>query len=169
MKLIHNLEKIKQAELDKEEENFHFKAFLRHQNSNTVDSLVHELNDTVTPQIDCTLCGNCCKSLMINITETESEKLAAHLKMTLPDVTEKYIETGIQGQMILNAIPCHFLAGTMCSIYEHRFAGCREFPGLNQAGFTGRLFSTFMHYGRCLITYNVIEQLKKELGFSSIH
>ena len=103
---------------------------------------------------------------MINVTQPEAENLARHLDMPEEELKEKYIETSLTGdRMIVSAIPCHFLTGTMCSIYEHRFAGCREFPGMHLPGFTSRLFTTFMHYGRCPIIYNVVEQLKIKTGF----
>ncbi|MBV9989122.1 MAG: hypothetical protein JO301_15695, partial [Chitinophagaceae bacterium] len=45
------------------------------------------------------------------------------------------------------------------------FAGCREFPALHVPGFRNRLFTTFMHYERCPIIFNVMEQLKDVIGF----
>lgn len=165
MTLTHNLDEIEQAALVKEEENFHFKDFLRHQDAALIDEKVHALNEAITPQIDCTTCGNCCQQLMINVTAPENEALAAHLKMPVDSFTDQYIETSLQGDMVVNTIPCHFLTGTRCSIYEFRFKECRNFPGLHQPDFNGRLFSTFMHYGRCLIIYNVVEALKKDLSF----
>ena len=165
MKPIQNLEFIRQQELENEEENYFFKEFLRGNDSGETDVLVHALADEITPQIDCTACGNCCKSLMINVSGPETERLADHLEMPLEKLKERYIETSLQGSMIMNTIPCHFLSGTSCSIYEHRFAECRTFPGLHEPDFTGRLFSTFMHYGRCPIIFNVVEQLKIDTGF----
>ena len=102
---------------------------------------------------------------MVNITQPETENLATFLQMDITDLKTKYIETSLQGDMILNRIPCHFLSGTSCSIYEHRFTECREFPRLHYPNFTDRLFSTFMHYGRCPIIYNVVEELKASLMF----
>jgi len=149
------------------EENFYFKEFLDSYDSEYVDSLVHVLNDAIAPQIDCTACGNCCKTLMINVTQPEVEQLSDKLGLPIDDIKEKYVETSLMGDMIINSIPCHFLSGKMCSIYEHRFAECRDFPGLHRNNFTNRLFATFMHYGRCPIIYNVTEQLKMDMGFIS--
>ena len=167
MKIETNLANLAQAELAKEEENFFFKELLRNRDSKEIDKIVHKLNDEITPQIDCTACGNCCKSLMINVTQPEAEELSAHLNMTVNELKGKYIETSLQGDMIINTIPCHFLNNTRCSIYEHRFTECREFPGLHRDNFAARSFSTFMHYGRCPIIYNVVEQLKIEVGFKN--
>ena len=165
MQLQTNLAFIAQAELDKEEENLFFKEKLYNSDSTEIDNVVRALDKEISPQIDCTTCGNCCKSLMVNITQPEVEELALYLQMPEPALKEKYIETSMQGEMIINSIPCSFLSGTSCSIYEHRFAECREFPGLQRGGFVKRLFATFMHYGRCPIIYNVIEQLKIKTGF----
>jgi Fe-S-cluster containining protein len=166
--LVTDLKKIKSIAAEKEVENDRFKIFLKQRDAVAIDTIVHQLNETITPQIDCTQCGNCCKSLMINVTITETDSLAAKLNMSLQDVKEKYIEESEQGQLIMNTIPCHFLAGTSCSIYENRFNECREFPHLHKPNFTGRLFGTLMHYEMCPIIFNVVEQLKEAVSFTSI-
>lgn len=146
-------------------ENDRFRDFLKSQDSTVIDELVQEINAEITPKIDCTACGNCCKSLMINITKPESKALADHLQMDLADVKKKYIEESLQGNMIMNTIPCHFLEGTKCSIYEHRFNECREFPHLQRPNFTDRLFGTLMYYHMCPIIFNVVEELKDKTNF----
>ncbi|WP_188316105.1 YkgJ family cysteine cluster protein [Chitinophaga agrisoli] len=167
MNIVTQLDAIAQAAGEKEAENQSFKAFLRAQEPAAVDQLVQELDAAITPQIDCTSCGNCCRSLMINVTAEEVTGLANLLNRSEADVKEQYIETGSgSGNMVMNTIPCHFLDNNCCSIYEHRFTECREFPGLHQPNFTGRLFAMLMHYGRCLIIYNVLEEMKKRLAFN---
>ncbi len=160
-----DLLKIQTIAAEKENENDDFQFFLQRENVKEIDVLVHAINNEVTPKIDCTTCGNCCKSLMINITAEESGTLAAHLKMSVEKLKEKYIEESLQGKMIINSIPCHFLGGTKCTIYEHRFVGCRDFPHLHKDNFTSRLFSTFMYYSMCPIIFNVVEELKTQTGF----
>lgn len=152
---------------EREEENDDFRIFLKMSSRNDIDDIVHELNDTITPQIDCTQCGNCCKSLMINVTTEEAESLAINLNTPVEILKEKYLEVSEQGQMLINTIPCHFLNDTKCTIYENRFSDCREFPHLHKDRFTSRLFSTLMHYSICPIIFNVVENLKKELNFKA--
>lgn len=169
VKLETDLARIAKAELEKERENLHFKEVLQNSDAAVIDEVVQKLNIEITTQVDCTACGNCCKTLMINVTQPEADNLALHLQIPESELKEKYIETSLTGdRMIVNAIPCHFLTGTRCSIYEHRFAGCREFPGMHLPGFTSRLFTTFMHYGRCPIIYNVVEELKIKTGFINL-
>jgi uncharacterized protein len=163
--LLTNLHIIKEIAAEKEPENDAFRIFLKQQDGKLTDAIVNRLNEEITPQIDCTQCGNCCKSLMINVTPAEVHALATHLKYDVAAIKEKYIETGIEGELIINTIPCHFLNGTSCSIYENRFTECREFPHLHKANFTGRLFGTLMNYATCPIIFNVIESLKQKLAF----
>jgi len=151
--------------VEKEEENDRFRVFLQSYAGEVVDELVHSLNDAVSPQVDCTECGNCCKSLMINITDAEADALAGHLQQHRAAFDAQYLEKGSNGLMIINKMPCHFLDDNQCTVYEYRFAGCREFPALHLPGFTKRLFTTFMHYDRCPIIFNVVEMLKVEMAF----
>lgn len=132
-----------------------------------VDMLVHAINKEVEPAIDCTECGACCKSLMINVSAAEAEKVSDHLKISTAVFKEKYIEESMQGNLIVNSIPCHFLEGTRCSIYEHRFSGCRDFPHLHRNNFKDRLFGTLMYYAMCPIIFNVVEELKIATGFKT--
>ena len=112
MPLSTDLVKIKQIAEEKEVENDHFQSFLKLQNEQKIDSLTQDLNELITPKIDCTKCGNCCKSLMIHITSEETVQLADHLNLTQDQLKDQFIEQSEQGQMILNTIPCHFLKNT---------------------------------------------------------
>ncbi|MES2431024.1 MAG: YkgJ family cysteine cluster protein [Bacteroidota bacterium] len=160
-----DLSAIAETAVDNEAENDSFREFLKGQDGDSIDKIVHELNENISAKIDCTQCGNCCKSLMINITGEEINGLAAHLQTTPVDVKQKYVEESPGGKMIINTIPCHFLDKTVCTIYEHRFTECREFPHLHRPGFVNRLFGTLMYYSMCPIIFNVVEALKMETGF----
>jgi Fe-S-cluster containining protein len=162
-----NLNTILQFAQNIEEENLEFIDFIKQQDGLLLDNKVKELNDIITPKIDCTTCGNCCKSLMINVTNDEANNLANHMQLSRKQFDEKYIETGSSGMMILNKIPCHFLKENKCTVYAFRFDGCKEFPAMHLPNFKERLFTTFMHYNRCPIIFNVIEHLKKELKYKN--
>ncbi|MBC7722988.1 MAG: YkgJ family cysteine cluster protein, partial [Pedobacter sp.] len=130
--------------IEKEAENEAFVAFLKSSDAQMIDETVSILNDAITSQIDCTACGNCCKTLMINVSDEEADKLSDHLNQTRLEFDEKYLEKG-SSMMVVNTMPCHFLANNKCTVYDYRFAGCREFPALHLPNFTKRLFTTFMH------------------------
>ena len=148
-------------------ENDRFRNFLKTHQPAAVDQAVRVLNEAIAPRIDCLACGNCCKSLMIVVTEKEADTLADHFHQTRDEFDSAHLEKGSAGMMVMHTIPCHFLKGNnACSVYEKRFEGCREFPALHLPGFNARLFTTFMHYERCPIIFNVVEQLKEVMAFS---
>ena len=163
--LITHLDQIARIAAKKEAENETFKQFLTTGNVEEIDAMVKLLNEKIETDIDCTQCGNCCKTLMINVSEERANALANHLMTSRESFDEKYLEKGSNGTMLVNTIPCHFLQENKCTVYEHRFDGCREFPGLHLPRFTKRLFTVFMHYDRCPIVFNVVEELKYSLGF----
>jgi Fe-S-cluster containining protein len=156
-----------QALADLEKENDEFRMFLKAQDPDEIDAQVFSIQLDVTAEVDCTKCGNCCRTLMINVEPEELEPLVHRLQSSVEDIKAKFIEESSQGQLIINTIPCHFLEDSKCTIYESRFTECREFPHLHKKGFTRRLFGTFMHYERCAIISGTIERLKSELSFST--
>jgi Fe-S-cluster containining protein len=160
-----NLQFIAAAAIDKEEENDHFLLSVRAYDNAVLEAMVHEMNNTVSAGIDCTACGNCCKTLVINVTQEEVGKLAEHMHMSEVETRENYIEESLAGNCFINTMPCHFLADDKCTIYEARFTECRDFPHLHKPGFKARLAGTLMHYGRCPIIYNVVEEMKVKTGF----
>jgi len=95
---------------EKADENDHFLRSLRSYDNEALDVMAHEVNRLVSACIDCTACGNCCKTLVINVAGEEMAPLAAHLRLTIEATKEKYIEESQQGNCFINTIPCHFLA-----------------------------------------------------------
>ncbi len=152
----------------REEENDAFRVFIKNSDVEKIDSLVHQINAVVEAAVDCTACGACCKTLMINVEPPEAEKLATRLGMEQAEFKQLYIEESLQGHLVVNQMPCHFLAGTRCSVYKDRFSECREFPHLHKKEFRSRMFGTLIHYAMCPIIFNVVEELKIRTGFKRI-
>jgi Fe-S-cluster containining protein len=150
---------------EREDENYEFRSFLKMRDEDEVDTVVHQLNNEITPKIDCTQCGNCCKSLMISITPPERPFFARHFNLSQEEANTKYLTQSAGGDTIMNTMPCIFLADNKCTVYEQRFTDCREFPHLHKPGFTSRLFGMVMYYGKCPIVFNVMEALKTRMGF----
>lgn len=165
--IVTDLSEIARLAAIREEENDHFRSFIEARDPSETDKSVFRLQEVVSAGIDCRQCGNCCRSLMIVVSEEELDRVALLSNETTADFKSKHITEGLAGKMLLNSMPCRFLEDSSCSIYEHRFAGCREFPALHLPGFAHRYFTIQMHYDRCPIIFNVVEQLKKELHFFS--
>jgi Fe-S-cluster containining protein len=152
---------------ERETENIDFQEWMEDQDDAVMDATAHAINELVSAAIDCTVCANCCKSLVIDVASSEMKTCAKHLQIPEETFKAKYLEESQQGRLFINTIPCHFLHENKCSIYEIRFADCREFPHLHKPGFIGRLSGTMLHYGKCPIIYNVVEEMKIASGFSS--
>lgn len=162
---IRDLQQIAILAAERLEENDRFARQVKANSADQMDAVVHRLNKDIEQKIDCTLCGNCCRSLMINVSEAEADNLSSHLQVSRASFDDTYLEKGGNGMMLMNAIPCTFLEANRCNVYEHRFEGCREFPAMHLPGFSKRLFTTLMHYGRCPIIFNIVEDMKDEMGF----
>jgi len=160
-----NLATIAQVAQEREDENWRFRSYLKGKDGEKIDARVHRLNSEISAKIDCTTCGNCCKTFMISVEPEELEPLAAHLLKPLAEVKENYIEQSSEGDFIVNKIPCHFLSENKCTVYDLRFSTCRDFPHLHKDGFTQRLLSVIQNYQICPIVFNVYEALKKEMDF----
>lgn len=160
-----NLKKIAAEALLREEENVAFRSFLKGCDPQETDEKVHRLNKDISAHIDCTTCGNCCRTFMISLDNEDIVRSSAYVDMQPDEFKRKYLEESSEGNYIFSRIPCHFLHENKCTIYEGRPEDCRSFPHLHKKGFTSRLLSAIDHYGICPIVYNVMEALKAETGF----
>ena len=103
-----------------------------------MDTLVHALNAGISPNIDCTECGNCCSKLMINVEDEAIERLAKTLNLSTEAFIGTYIEKG-SNINIMKAIPCPMLMEKKCTVYAARPEGCASFPHLHEPGIRSRL------------------------------
>lgn len=150
-------------------ENVFFNKLLSGLPLEKLSPLVQQLNETVSAAIDCTACGNCCKKLEPGLEQDEVEVLAAHRQME-PEVFMRRYVSWDGDSHFLQAKPCMFLEGTVCSIYEHRPGSCAGYPHLDQpAAIRNR--HIWESYSMCPIVFNVVEELKAALNFTpgSIH
>lgn len=144
-------------------ENIFFKKHLRNFSSEKVDDLVHQLDKEISPQIDCTQCGNCCKKLEPELSSEEMVKLALVKNECPEQFKNKYVLHDGKSHF-LKTKPCMFLKECKCTVYSSRPQACAGFPHLNLKDFKFR--STFWsNYSLCPIVYNVIESLKEKTGF----
>jgi uncharacterized protein len=148
---------------DKTIENIFFKKYLRSVSSAQVDEHIHRLQSTVSEQIDCLTCANCCKKLEPGLEVHEIENLASLKQMEAEDFKHQFV--AFDGEALyLQTKPCMFLNDCACSIYEQRPAACAGYPHLDQKDMKYRR-SLWENYSICPIVFNVLELLKTELGF----
>ncbi|MHC4118551.1 MAG: YkgJ family cysteine cluster protein [Planctomycetota bacterium] len=91
-----------------------------------LEQQIHQ-NDSLSGA--CRSCGNCC----------DFEAFDHRLFVTLPELT--YFTASLDGEKV-KAMPagrCPYNVSGKCSVYEHRFAGCRIFCCNGDAVFQGEL------------------------------
>jgi len=153
MRLETNLKNIEQIALQKKESHISFRAFLEGQDSEKIDEIVQRLDIVITPQIDCTECGNCC----LNLRPVASYE--SLIRFVEPDKIEE-----VKYAM---SIECKHLLEKKCTIYLDRPEECRAFPYLDRDEFTSRIVGVLQNYEICPIVFNVVESLKIELGWNN--
>jgi len=148
MQLETNLKRIKEIAKEKEAENLSFQKYLKGQDSDKIDSIVHRLNDDITPKISCLECGNCCINLRPIATNEEVGKY----------VQEKDIEEFKYSM----SFSCTHLKDKGCTIYSERHEECRSYPYLDRNKFITRITGVLQNYEICPIVFNTFEFLKIE-------
>lgn len=168
MKIELDLNIVKRNGKIREEENFRFRSYLKWQDFDKIDEVVHDLYLKVLDHIDCTECGNCCIELETCFQKDEIDRLTDELKID----KEKFIkestnpgEYGEKDKYYLNSKPCQFLKDKKCIIYSLRPEECNSYPYLHKDDFISRLFVVIQNYEICPIVYNVYELLKRRLNF----
>ena len=84
MKIETDLKKIKQTARKKEAENWEFRSFLKGYDLEIkeLDSIVHRLYERVYREIDCTVCGNCCREISPVLKLGDIERISRGLGMS---------------------------------------------------------------------------------------
>jgi Fe-S-cluster containining protein len=161
-----DLAKIERLAIQRENENFDFRMFLKSLDSKDVDKIVHRLHREVTHRIDCLECGNCCNSLVPKVREEEIIYLAGLDNITVEEYTMEHLdEDKYEASLFLKATPCRYLNGKACTIYENRPKECREYPYTHRRGFVFRTLNIIANYAICPIVFNIMENLKIELEY----
>ena len=160
-----NLSSIKNLASVREKENYRFRTFLKGKNDEKVDRIVHRLHDELSRQIDCTLCGNCCCQLNVELHPKDIVALAGLENITPGSYRENYCKEYEDGEMLLKSLPCRYLDEKKCRIYENRPEECRFFPYTDKKGFISRSLGMIDFYEVCPKVFNLMEILKDELRF----
>lgn len=150
--------------------NSDFRACLRRgklcSDDNELDALVHAIYAEIAPAIDCKSCANCCLKMCITVDDQDIERVAKRLGVSSEEFESQHVAAdGDYGEKFMPEEPCPMLGGTMCTVYEDRPKVCREFPHLDKDNFRTRLLGVIGSAEVCPIVFNVLEELKRQLGW----
>ena len=158
-----DLKKIEKSAKEKEDENFMFRLFLKGYDNDDLDDIVHELFRQVSAAIDCTACGNCCKTIPPHLNWEDILKLSETLEITPERFISDYVYKNKNDDLVMKRIPCPFLIEKKCAHYASRPADCASYPHLHKNDFASRLIGVIQNYSICPIVFNVYEALKHKL------
>jgi Fe-S-cluster containining protein len=123
-----------------------------------LDRIVEQVAAPIREAIDCTACGNCCRTLQVHVTPGDVELLAHGVDIPVRDIHVNYL-TGegcaeIEEWRKFKHSPCAFLQDKRCSVYEFRPETCRAYPELTDFRW---LIDTYIEGARlCPIIYNTL-------------
>lgn len=140
----------------------------------SVDAAARELHREAFAALDCTRCAHCCKSLEVELTSADIDRLATHLNLPREEFIARYLlpasgpierdDEGLPREHRFNAIPCPLLgADDRCSVYSARPRVCRVFPLTDQPGLLRKPWVLGEHGVECPGVYFVVKGLKKRL------
>ena len=171
MDMTPDLVQIRTLAEKKENENSRFRQFLKTRcnlEPDEIDQRVFETTRRVWAGIDCTTCANCCREVKPTFSEEEVNRVARRIGMERRRFIERYLERSeacSENPWQTRTTPCPFLKDNLCSVYEDRPADCSGYPYLYQPDFVFRTWGMIERTFTCPIVYEVMEELKKSLGF----
>lgn len=128
-----------------------------------MDTIVHQLHDNASSNIDCLSCANCCKTLGPAIYDKDVERIARALRIKPSEVVSQYLRIDEDGDYVFRSMPCPFLlADNYCSIYEARPKACREYPHTDRKKFSQIYKLTVKNAKTCPIVFEVLSELLKK-------
>ena len=140
-------------------ENLSFLSTLR--GKNEWDGVASKVNQEVFEQTDCLACGNCCKTTPAIIERSDVKRIAKFLRITPKGFIRKYLLEDINGEMMIQSVPCTFLnPDNTCQIYEVRPKACREYPHMDQKGFNHRSKMNAKNTIVCPAAFEIVERMK---------
>ena len=161
-----NLDKIRPLAKSNEDQNYRFRSFLKMQDPEKIDRIVHRLDREIRKQIDCTQCGNCCAELSPRLSDGEIDRLAQIDSISKVEFIQKFVESDpVEGDYFLKGKPCKYLCEKKCSVYSNRPEDCKSYPHTHKKDFNTRILGIIENYGICPIVFNVFERLKLEIRF----
>ena len=166
MKLETDPRRVEQLAEQREDENWLFRSFLKgvHLEIEEIDAIAHRLYETVSSQIDCRACGNCCRKVLPTLSRAEVIRLASGLGLSKVELIRRYLQPAREKNTFsFNATPCPLLSGNLCTAYASRPDDCGSFPHLHKPEFVFRLMQVVEDCSICPIVFNVLELLKGEL------
>ena len=161
--MITDIQSIERLSRERRDENWEFRYYLKNTNISleNIDNAVHDLYREISAKIDCQKCANCCIVSSPVLKKADHLRLAKHIEMRPADFRNKYLVPDRENEgYMFRQMPCPFLRGKSCSVYDQCPTDCRSYPHLHKNNFVFRLAQAVENCSICPIVFNVYEELK---------
>lgn len=156
-----SLKELFQQAKKKQKENVVFFRQLATKPPGKVDEAFQNLHEQVFDEVNCLDCGNCCKSLGPRITDADTRRIAAAMKIKVSELTTKYLRMDEDNDYIFRTMPCPFLdTDNYCRIYENRPRACRDYPHTDRRRMHQIFDITIKNVSTCPAVFEIVERLK---------
>ncbi len=162
--------KVARLAKEREDENSRFRVFLtscRRISDARLNALARRLGEQAARQMHCPDCGACCREIVVPLEPHEIAALATAKGLAEAEFRARYVRRTADYEQALDAHPCPLQDGTLCTVYEARPEPCRGYPYIG-ADVRTHTRAILERAGTCPIAFEMIEQLKKHLGFQHL-
>lgn len=161
-------EQLEKWMISREREDERFRTFLKNSkhSDKDLDAIVQRITKEVWSDVDCQLCGHCCKGLKIIVDEEDIFRLAVKFGKDSYSFRRKHVsQFKDDHSLYFTKTPCVFLAENSCTVYDDRPTACRDFPYVYKERFRTRLWGMITFTGICPVVHHIWARLKEELSF----
>ncbi|MBK9255920.1 MAG: YkgJ family cysteine cluster protein [Saprospiraceae bacterium] len=142
-------------------ENLAFLAELSVEKRNKLSEILPEIHDDAFAKIDCLSCANCCRTTPALLIASDVRRISKFLNISQKQFNQKYVLEDVNGEMMLNGVPCKFLSpDNTCSVYEVRPEACRQYPHTNEKAYFKRPGLNAANTIVCPAAFYILEKLK---------
>lgn len=168
MRIISDIKEINEISHKDEDYNCKYRQFIKYRlkwSNGKLDNSVQDIFKRMLNEVDCTVCGNCCRIYEIELLDTDIDKLSQFLNITIGEFIEKYTMPGNETKIAFNTRPCQFLCDNKCSVYEARPQVCREYPHVQKGEIRMRMWSVLDYARDCPLIFNMLQTMKDEIPY----
>lgn len=161
-----SLKELEQKALEKEEENYKFRSYLKnHADAKKLDRQFKMLHEKYFKEIDCRNCRNCCKKLGVSPQEYELDKICKCYNFDKEDIKNNLLEEEY-GEYVNKTNPCPFLdKDNECKINKCLPTSCKDYPYTNKEDRLFSLITVVNNSQICPVVYEILEDLKEIYHF----
>jgi len=121
----------------------------------------------VFDEVDCLACGNCCKSAPALLIQSDIKRISTHLGINKKSFERTYVIEDINGDKMLNKIPCSFLQqDNSCAIYEVRPEACRRYPHTDETEYHRRSKLNMANVMICPAAYKILDKIASQIDIN---